>query len=394
MNLIHKHFTHTLALFCALLPTIVFGGNETVKKESVYIDSKVFKPIVAFQTYATYSMNEDKFGDDYANHLDVEFRRMRFGASGSPYERLKYSFQLSLDRLGEDSYSAIKGSYSGISVWNAFLSYQILKENSLLNLHAGYFWAATSREFNTSPWAVGSFDKVRATWYLRQFSTGKGNGIESGIGLGGLKNFDNWGINYRIGTYETDAYCSSKFSNRLYTARIAFSIGDPEQTKYNYMLCGNQWRKRNGVTVGFGGSSQNDGLLNATSDLYFDKSLTYGADILIDYEGLRIDGEYFLMKRTAAGFNDYSGNEWHVRVGYTMPFKGKLLEPAITYDAYDAKGNASLFKYIGYDRTLDVGLNYYLNRDKLKLTAHYVIQNGTVNSNTGDYLGLSCIYRL
>lgn len=377
-----------------MFPLTIKGANENPNKELLRSDLIVFKPIVAFQTYATFSMIDAQTGTDKANQTDVEFRRIRFGASGAPYKRLKYNFQLHFDRLGESVYSFAKGNYGGVKVWNAYLSYQLLNQNALLNLHLGYFWAATSREYNTSPWAIGSFDKVRATWYLRHFMSGKGNGIESGVGLGGLKNFDHWGMNYRIGTYETDAYSSISFSNRLYTARVAFSIGELEQKKYKYMLSGNQWGKRNGITLGFGGSTQKNGMLDSNSSLFFKKSLTYGADILFDYKGFRFDAEYFLLKREVQNSESFHGSEWHIRAGYLIPVKGKLIEPSITYDYYEGNGNRLVYKYIGDDCTLDIGVNYYLNKDKLKLSAHYMMQNGTVNSNTGDLLGMSCIYRL
>lgn len=392
MILKNKYVKYILVLLGSLISEALLGANKVENKKAYVLESKAFKPIVAFDTYVTLSTGEAKYGDRYTSRFDVEFRRMRFGASGSLVDRFKYSFQLYLDRLGKDEYSSVKGSYSGVNIWNAYLSYQVLKKSLLLNLHVGYFWAATSREFNTSPWAIGSFDKVRATWYLRQFSTGKGNGVESGLGIGGLTNFKNWGINYRIGTYETATYNNVDFVSRLYAGRVAFTIGDPEQKKYKYMLAGNQWRKRNGITIGLGGSSQNNGLLN--SGIYFSKSLTYGADILIDYKGFRFDAEYFILERTAIGLNDYMGNEWHIRFGYMFPVQNKLLEPTLTYDSYEGRGNSNLYEFIGYDHTIDIGVNYYLNRDKLKLTLHYLIQEGTVSSNIGDYLGMSCIYRL
>ena len=208
---------------------------------------KMFFPFIVVESWATYSMNEKKNGTEYADRADMSLRRFRFGASGAPYAWLKYNFHWQLDRLGEDPYAATKGSCVGMDVWNAFLTAKLLKDSEWLNVEAGYFWAAISREYMTSPWAVGSFDKARACWYMRCFVTGTGNGVESGVALGGVKNFDNFGLSYRVGTYEPDLYKSAKYASRLYTGRVMFSIGDPEQSTYKYMLSGNQWRKRNGV---------------------------------------------------------------------------------------------------------------------------------------------------
>jgi len=346
---------------------------------------KLFSPIVNIECWTTYSMNETKPDQETANRADVSFRRLRFGGKGAPYNWLKYSFQLHLDRLGEDSYASTKGSYKGLGIWNAYISAKILKNNELLNFHAGYYWAAISREFNTSPWAVGSFDKTRANFYMRNFITGTGNGIESGFGLGGLKNFDNFGISYRIGTYEPQAYASAKYQSRLYTGRLMISIGEPEQKKYKFMLSGNQWMKRTGITIGCGAAIQSDGKMTDTS--YFDNSMAYGADILLNFKGLRIDGEYYLFNRTAEGSDDFDGTEFHIRTGYSFVAGGKYIEACITYEKYEGKGS-KLYK-LGDDTSFDFGLNWYINKDKLKASLHYVIQNGTCSSNLGDYAGIA-----
>jgi len=352
----------------------------------------LFKPYVALELWATYSMGEERGDSKYANREDIFFRRLRVGGSGIPYSWLKYNFQLHLDRLGEDNYASTKGSYNGIDIWNAYITAKLLKKSDLINVHAGYYWAAISREFNTSAWSQGSFDRTKANWYLRKFVTGKGNGIESGIGLGGLKNFEHIGIAYRIGTFGPQAYTSSKYASRLYTGHLLLSFGDPEQSAYKYRLSGNQWQKRSGITLGIGGSTQSTGKLTDTT--FFGSSTAYGTDILINYKGARIDGEYFLLHRTAPDLNDFEGKEWHLRIGYSFIIADKYLEPVITYDNYEGEGSKSLYNYIGDNTTLDLGVNWYINKDKLKLSMHYVIQQGSVSSNTGDYLGTACQFKL
>jgi len=344
-----------------------------------------FKPVVAFQTWVTRSMDEKKNGVTNRNRGDVSFRRFRFGAGGSPSEWLDYTFQLYLDRLGEDEYAATKGSYGGIGIWNAMITAKLVPGTDIVDLHAGYYWAAISRECNTGPWAVGSFDKTQADLHLRSFTTGKSNGIESGIGIGGMKQFGQIGISYRAGTWEPQSFTSAKYASRLYTGRVMFSIGDPEQTRYGYMLSGNQWGKRTGITIGAGAATQHNGRLSDT--LYFDMSNAYGGDLLINWKGMRIDGEYFIMHRTAAGRADFDGTEWHLRGGYGIPYLKTVVEPCICYDAYNGEGSKTLFKSIGDDNTLDFGVNWYLRQDRIKLSLHWLIQDGTAASNTGDVFG-------
>ncbi len=384
-----------ICLLGAMMITSVSSAQETTQKKSPFSSpnkEKAFSPIIALELWTTYSMGEEKNGTKYANRLDQSFRRLRFGAKGQPYSWLNYDFELLMDRLGENDYAATKGSYGGIDLWKAYISINPLKDSQLLNIHAGYFWAVVSREFNTSPWAVGSFDKTRASWYLRNFVTGKGNGIVSGLALGGLKNYENFGISYRAGIYSPEKFESKTEANPLLTGRIMFSFGDQEQTTYKCMLPGNQWKKRNGVTIGFGGSSQ--GKVAVDESTFFDKSSSYGADILINYEGLRIDGEYYKMKKEASGYNDFEGTEWIARIGYSFILGGKYLEPVFTVDKYVGEGEKTLFKFIGDDITYDFGVNWYINKDKLKVSLHYLNQDGSTSSNVGDYLGLGFQFRI
>ncbi len=100
------------------------------------------------------------------------------------------------------------------------------------------------------------------------------------------------------------------------------------------------------------------------------------------------------MRRTAEGLTDFEGKEMHVCVGYNFIAGNKYLEPCVTYDYYKGEGAQELFKQIGVDETWDFGINWYLNKDKLKLALHYLIQSGTAASRVGDYGGLALQFRL
>ena len=352
---------------------------------------KAFTPIVAVESWLTYSMGEEKSGVEYANRADVSFRRVRFGAKGSPYSWLSYEIELNLDRLGEDTYASTKGSYSGLDIWKAFVTAKLTRDD-LIHLHLGYYWAAISLDYITSPWSVSSFDKTRADWYLRNFMTGKGNGIESGFGFGGLKNFDGFGINYQIGAFEPEAFSGPEHANPLVTGRVMLSFGDPEQKTYKIRHGGNHWNARNGVTLGLGGATI--GKVDNGAGTAFNKSNAYGADISATTGGLKVEGEYYKMKREATGYDNFKGTEWFVRCGYNIAVNGTFVEPTFTYEKYEGEGEKTLYKYIGDDKTFDIGVNWYLDKDKLKLGAHYVNQKGSTSSNVGDYIGLSLQARL
>lgn len=386
LYLLLQVFTATAVEHLSGSVDVITEQLDSVSPFQVSSHLKSIQPILAIESWGLYSKPEDKGEDDYPARTDLMFRRFRFGAKGTPYNWLSYSFQFHIDRFGEDVYIPVKGAYSGIGVWNAYLTAKILKGSQLLNLHVGYYWAGISREYITSAYAVGSLDKTRANWFLRHFITGKGNGIESGIGLGGLKNWNEFGVSYRFGIYEPAAFTSPQYASKLYTGRVSFSLGDAEQQCYKYLVSGNSWRKRNGITIGAGLATQRNGSL--TDSTYFSHSYAYGADFLIERKGLRIEGEYYMFTREADNLSEFNGAQYHIRFGYSLIIQNKFMEPVISYDKYSGSGNNRLYKYIGVDNTWDFGLNWYLNKDNLKLAIHYVLQDGTI-SNTGDYYGLA-----
>lgn len=379
-----------LSLYTPLTSTAAVPDEETFSFAKFQKD-KAFSPVVGVESWLTYSMNEQKNGVEYVNRADASLRRVRFGAKGSPYNWLSYAIELNLDRLGEDPNASTKGSYNGLDIWKAFVTAKLTRDD-LIHLHIGYYWAAIALDYVTSPWTVSSFDKTRADWYLRNFMTGRGNGIESGFGFGGLKNFDGFGVNYQIGAFSPAAFSGKEYANPLFTGRLMLSFGNPEQKTYKIRHSGNHWNTRNGVTVGLGGATM--GKVDNGSGTAFDQSNAYGADISATNGGLKVEGEYFKMKRKATGLDDYNGTEWFIRCSYNIPVKSTFVEPTFTYEQYEGKGASSLYKYIGDDKTFDIGVNWYLNKDKLKMSAHYVNQKGSTSSNVGDYFGLAFQVRL
>lgn len=358
-------------------------GNENTEKS--------FQPILALEIWMLYSISDCESESNANCRTDIMFRRFRLGAKGEPYSWLNYSIQFSLDRFGEDMYIPEKGAYKGIALWNAHVTLKAMPQSELLNLHMGYYWAGISREFITSPYSIGSLDKTRANWFLRYFITGKGNGIESGIGVGGIKNWQDIGISYRLGVYEPQAYLSAIYSDKLFTGRISISLGQAEQKSYSYVISGNQWGKRKGVTLGVGASAQKNGAIS--DSLFFDKSYAYGADVLINFFGLQVDGEYFTFIRESGGISRYAGLQWHIRLGYSFVVAGKYIEPTLSIDSYSGEGNEKLYEFIGFDNTIDIGINWYLNKDKLKLALHYVAQSSNF-SQSGDYFGAAFQFKL
>ena len=358
------------------------------EKTKSLLPKLTLKPFAIIESWGTYSINEKQ----YANRADFQLRRLRLGAKGKVNSWLSYSFMLHNDRLGESKYASTKGKNTGIDIWNACVTARLSKSSDLLYLHAGYFWAGVSKEYVTKPWSITSFDKAYTIWYLRNFITGKGNGIESGIGLGGKESLgEKLHLGYRTAIHMPAKYDSPQYGNPLYSGRLMFTVGDKLQSKYCYMLDGNSWGKRTGVTLGMGGSYQGkvDNLKSGADSVFFDSSKTYGADLQVNLKRFTLEGELFYFKREAPGYTGFDGVEWHLRCSYLIKLKTELIEPCFMTCKYEGKGEKALYKCIGDDITYDAGINWYINRDKEKIALHYVIQQGSVSSNVGDYIGVS-----
>ncbi|MGQ1946838.1 hypothetical protein ACT3CD_07020 [Geofilum sp. OHC36d9] len=351
---------------------------------------KLFIPVVAIETWAIQSFNKGTEDNDIAGRLDVMMRRFRFGGKGMPVKWLGYNFELCLDWLGKTIYSPVRGSYSGVDVWKAFVSLNPLKTGDWLHLHVGYIQAVVSREYNTSSWTVGSFDKTQSSWHLRYFNTGKGNGIESGLLLGGLKNFEKMGFSYRVGLFSPQKYQSAGYVSPLVTGRAMLTIGEPEQTNYSFMLSGNHWGHRTGVSVGVGASYTGK---TEAADLVWQSSVSYGGDLLINCRSWQLDAQYYRMTREYLA-SEYAGSGLIVRLSYCLKVANTILEPCLCYDKYVGEGEASLYQYIGDNITRDVGVNWYLKNDKLKVSLHYLEQSGNLSVDRGNYLGTALQFRL
>lgn len=374
----------------AIADTIIPGPDKPAG------GSLTFIPQVMLQSWATYSMNEEKTGTDLANRFDTHFRRLRFGGKGEVYPGVKYNLLFHYDRIDEDPYAATKGSDNGFGLWHAYITAKLLKSSDLLYLNAGYYVAAISREYSLSSWTVASLDKSYAVWYLRKFLTAQGNGIESGAGFGGQMAIkDNFGFNYRLNVHTPEKHLSPDYANPLVTTRVSFSTGDPELKKYRMSLPGQYWQKRNGLSLGLGAAYQGktDNALSS-GHIFFDHSTAYGADLAAHYGPWAFDSEYFLMKRTADGYDAYQGREWHVRLSHIFLINNTYLEPAVMVANYTGWGASALYNHIGDDITYDIGLNWYLKKDKFKLGLHYIMQEGSVSSNQGDYLTTSLQIKL
>jgi hypothetical protein len=96
-NRCSKSIWHMVVVAVACVLGTLYADESTESRRStaawpLTIDAaKAFKPIVALEAWATYSMDETKGAVETAHRADVSFRRLRIGASGKPLEWLSYT---------------------------------------------------------------------------------------------------------------------------------------------------------------------------------------------------------------------------------------------------------------------------------------------------------------
>jgi hypothetical protein len=226
------------------------------------------------------------------------------------------------------------------------------------------------------------------------------------------------GLNYNFGVFNVDKFNGGTGGdNLLYTARIAVSYGDPEMKKYGLGYKVNYFGKRNGITFAVNYAYQGRGKDSSTFPLadttiwkspdYYDSTAKtvkvqfknnqmLGFDILANYKDFTFNAEYDELKRSFDDSKlDYKDKVWHVRAGYNFTLPNKtILEPTITYAEW--QGDKASLNGNGNFKTTDVGLNWYIKQNNMKLNLHYVKQTGSAKSaynpdgksKAGDYVGV------
>lgn len=367
-----------------LLPILKVQADTSEEKKSAKAMNS-FKPIVIAEIWSTYSYGESKNNETYAPQLDLHFRRLKFGGKGKANDRLSYNFLLHADRLGENTYASSKNSYQGLDLWHAIMCARLSPHSDALNLVAGYYNIAVSRSSYASCKVLGTLDKAQTDWYLRKFLTGKGNGIESGMGIAGYSNLERMHLDYRASVFLPQATQHPNGSSLLYTGRISLNSGKTQT--FNYLIKHQNWVKQKSISWALGAAFQQNGYINDT--LQFKHSAALGSDMHLHYQGLILEGSLYQLFRNAQNISDFSATLWHVKTLYNFKIKEQHLEACCSYQNYNASGNKSLFKHIGDDTTVDVGINWYINKDKVKMTLHYIHQAGAASMNNGDYMASS-----
>ncbi len=339
---------------------------------------KSIVPFAALQMWNTVSLDNQIEGEKVDNRFGMYFRRARIGLKGHPTDRLYYNVQLSADYLAKDRHISSKGSSNtgSIKVWSAYTTYHLIATNQWFNITTGYMLPHISREATTTPWTMSSLDKAETSCYLRRFATGKSNGISSGINLGGTGS-----LSEKISACYNIAFLNNMNGDNtqgkeyapLLLGHAFFTIGDPELETYKYTTTDNMLSKKVFLSIGIGGSYQ------GPCD-FFQKNTTLSTDLKINLMNFHLLTAYSSMKRKS--IISYNAYTLLLRTGYNICWKhAGILEPTICYRSFSGDDNgADVAFYSGEDNQLDFGLNWWLNKHKLKLNAHYLLNSSHGNN--------------
>lgn len=374
---------------------------QWTKPDSLY---KYVQPFASLQLWSVYTMGEQlqltdngplERVDDRLNFLT---RRARIGFKGKPYKGLSYLLNIQYDNLGKDRFGGIRGSVNTgtLGILDAFITYKISRKNDLFNVTAGYFHPQFSRECITGDMNVSAFDKSPLQSYVRGHITGKSYGRTTGLNLGGVYERENFAIGYNVSVNNNMSAggditeTTGKYWSPLIVDRVTFSFGDPDKKGYSMMYeTNNYFNERKGITIGINSSRQ------GKTDT-FNANDFAGADVMINYRALNFDAEGALMTRNIEG-QSYEMKTWQVRLGYNVIIAKKyFIEPTAMLMHFEGENGAA---FSGEEKMYDVGVNWYLNKKNLKMSLHYVKQDGHgdngytdgVTFKKGDYVGFGFV---
>jgi hypothetical protein len=365
---------------------------------------KYVQPFASVQLWAVYTMGEQLQLEDnqpmehLQDRLNFITRRARIGFKGKPYKGLSYFLNVQYDNLGKDRYGAIRGAVNTgtLGILDAFITYRLTSKNDLFHLTAGYFHPQFSRESITGDMNVSAFDKSPLQGYVRGHITGKSYGRTTGLNLGGQFTSGTLTIGYNVSvnnniTTSTEATeTTGKYWSPLLVDRVTFSFGDPDKKQYSMMYeTNNFFNERKGITIGLNSSHQGKTDIFTTNDFA-------GVDAMLNYNAFNFDIEGASLRRRVEG-QTYKMKTWQMRAGYNIIIAKKaFIEPTVMYMAFEGDAGAV---NSGEEEMIDMGVNWYLNKRNLKLSLHYVMQdghgdNGYTDETTfkkGDFVGVGFV---
>lgn len=311
---------------------------------------------------------------------DLYIRRGRIGVRGKLRNDLSFNVVFAYDGIGRDKNTAGQGLVNDgdnrdFYLWDAFWTWSY---KPMLNITAGFFRPQFSRENITAAFNVISFEKSLVNFQPRNQLIGRNTGREVGLNIGGLYLKNGWSINYNIGAFDMTSDKIVGTGKRWYpmlVSRAAFTIGDPEMDNYRLSYFNSYYGERKGITFAINGTYQGQ------TEIFNNNGL-FGGDILANYGPFDFVAEYDWLYRSTIDKTNAATNTIDkvssYRLGYNYKLKNdKIIQAAVMYSLQNGDRSGANEHLNGLTNTsdqelYDIGINYLLNKDKLKFNLHYV----------------------
>lgn len=345
----------------------------------------------------------DRESDPAGGRPAISAHRARVWLRGTSHRRVRYLLHLGADRLGADQFSLLQGKPLGASrlptVLDAMVQVDALEQGKL-RLTGGFMRPAVGRESNTTVPFQPTHEIALTGVLARASSVGAGHGRAPGLNIGGQLPLGPLDAVYQFGvaaptlggsTADGINYSDSLGGEPsvLVAGTISIGAGYLDQMRAGGLLLSSSSLKRaNSWLVGASGCAQGQ-----TDSLKSSRVLTvFGAARL---GGLHLDAEWVSATRvtrtktvSTAGTDPEtilgaSANNvaLHARIGYTINVDQMLIIPFATYSSLSgAELDASLWKlhagslnlFAGASDIFDVGVNWHVDSQRLRLGAHLI----------------------
>ncbi|MFL5729649.1 MAG: porin [Cytophagaceae bacterium] len=387
------NFKRYILFFYFFLTTASLLNAQTPdKNDSTYIAGKLkelkppvleLKDVEIVQQLQLWDVNTFENAGNTPNQKrnDLYIRRGRLGVRGKLRKDLSFLVVFAYDGVGRDKNTAGNGNTNDpdnhdFYLWDAIWTWS---PKPMLNLTAGYFRPQVGRENISSAFNVISLEKSLPNFQPRTHLIGRNTGRETGLNLGGFHRGTGWSFNYNIGVFDMTNPAIVGNGSRWFpmlTSRVAFSLGDPEMDKYKLSYVQSYYGQRKGITIAANASCQGETEV-------FRQNNFYGVDILANYGRWDFVAEYdWLYRNSFLPLSDITqattDRVYSFKAGYNFILKsGKIIQATGMYSgqmAYDYGTKPSINSFTGAtdQEVYDAGINYLINKDKLKLNLHYV----------------------
>ncbi len=326
------------------------------------------------QYWNVMSLRYTKFDAD--PRMDTHIRRGRLGVSGRMGEKWLFNASFAYDGIGKDSLTTSAGIPNAEDNQNFFPRDVLLtyRAHPLFNFTIGYFRPRAGKESIYSSSFNISQEKGFPSYQPRFHTTGRGIGRETGVNVGGLLQSKHFSWLYDVGIHDPNHPSirgGGPIWSPLIAGRTVFMFGDREMKEYLTTYFQSGYGQRKGISIG------GSGVYQAKTNLFRNNGFL-AAECQVNWGPWDFVGEYIWMFRETQRLNGYKQTVddcFVAKAAYNVIIQNKsILQFCVMYtgetpDASFDSGRNDQTNSI-FQRQWATGVNWLINRDKLKLGLH------------------------